>query len=228
MFSKTAINVLFVLFAIASAANPYPEKVKITDIKTLILRDGEMTTGRRSNPVKQLSCKGEYCHARPQQVVCKNIGHDGQDVTWQCTSEDMVQLKFGYDLDVQCEGYEYPEDPYVLVGSCGLSYSLKLKTPHTSVPPSYSTNKSKEDESVLAIVPLLVILFLFMNACSSEPSSRHSGPYSGYNYSRYDSSPGFWTGAAAGYMAASNRSSSYGSSWGGSSSSSGFARTSRR
>lgn len=234
MFSKTAINVLFVLFAIASAANPYPEKVKLTDIETLILRDGEMTTGRRSSPVKQLSCSGEYCHARPQQVVCKNIGHDGQDVTWQCTAEDMIQLKFGYDLDVQCEGYEYPDDPYVLVGSCGLSYSLKLKNPSNASPPSYSSNKSKDDESVFAIVPLLVILFLFMNACAAEPTSR-SRPYSGYNYSRYDNSPGFWTGAAAGYMAASNRSSSYGSSWGsgrsswgGSSSSSGFARTSRR
>lgn len=235
MFSKTVIKVLFVMFTIASA-NTQPHKVKLTKIETLILREGEMTTGRRSNPVKQLSCTGEYCHSRPYEVVCKNIGHDGRDVTWKCTAEDMVQLKFGYDLDVQCEGYEYPDDPYVLVGSCGLTYSLMLKNPSTPSSSSYS-NKSKEDGSVLAIIPLLFILCLFMNACSSEPSN-YSRPYSDYNYSRYDSSPGFWTGAAAGYMAASNssyRGSSYGSSWGsgrsswaGSSSSSGFARTSRR
>lgn len=233
MFTKTAINLLIATFAITAAAAA-PKKVRLTKIDTLILRDGEMTTGRRSDPVKQLSCIGEYCHSRPHEVVCKNIGHDGQDVTWKCTSDEMVQLKFGYDLDVQCEGYEYPDDPYVLAGSCGLRYSLKLKNPPSSSSTPHQSSSSNDDGSVLAIVPLLVILFLFMNACSAEPSG-HSRPYSNYNYSSYDSSPGFWTGAAAGYMAASNRSSSYGSSWGsgrsswrGSSSSSGFARTSRR
>ncbi|KAF2354208.1 Store-operated calcium entry-associated regulatory factor [Trinorchestia longiramus] len=30
---------------------------------------------------------------------------------------------FGH-IDVSCEGYDYPEDPYILAGSCGLRYSL--------------------------------------------------------------------------------------------------------
>ena len=25
-----------------------------------------------------------------------------------------------------CEGYDYPEDPYILAGSCGLEYTLEL------------------------------------------------------------------------------------------------------
>ena len=32
-------------------------------------------------------------------------------------------VKFG-DLSVNCEGYEYPDDPYILAGSCGLQYTL--------------------------------------------------------------------------------------------------------
>jgi hypothetical protein len=27
-------------------------------------------------------------------------------------------------VDVICEGYEYPDDPYILQGSCGLEYTL--------------------------------------------------------------------------------------------------------
>ncbi len=29
-------------------------------------------------------------------------------------------------MSVACEGYDYPEDPYILAGSCGLEYTLEL------------------------------------------------------------------------------------------------------
>jgi len=29
-------------------------------------------------------------------------------------------------VSVACEGYDYPEDPYILAGSCGLEYTLEL------------------------------------------------------------------------------------------------------
>jgi len=29
-------------------------------------------------------------------------------------------------VNVLCEGYDYPEDPYILAGSCGLEYTLEL------------------------------------------------------------------------------------------------------
>ena len=29
-------------------------------------------------------------------------------------------------VTVACEGYDYPDDPYILAGSCGLEYSLEL------------------------------------------------------------------------------------------------------
>ncbi len=38
------------------------------------------------------------------------------------------KYKFG-KLSVSCEGYAYPEDPYILAGSCGVSekiFILKL------------------------------------------------------------------------------------------------------
>ena len=29
-------------------------------------------------------------------------------------------------VNVICEGYDYPDDPYILAGSCGLEYTLEL------------------------------------------------------------------------------------------------------
>merc|ERR1719370_1231452 len=34
--------------------------------------------------------------------------------------------KEGREQRVVCEGYDYPDDPYILAGSCGLEYTLEL------------------------------------------------------------------------------------------------------
>ena len=34
-----------------------------------------------------------------------------------------VEFKFG-KVQVSCEGYDYPDDPYILAGSCGLEYTI--------------------------------------------------------------------------------------------------------
>lgn len=45
--------------------------------------------------------------------------------------------KFG-KLDVLCEGYDYPNDPYVLKGSCGVSMNLFAIYLFISFPYSYT------------------------------------------------------------------------------------------
>ena len=59
-----------------------PGKVKLKDVQVLTLKDGKMTTGRRSSPVQQLNCVGGSAKGnfRPQVVQCINKGWDGQDV----------------------------------------------------------------------------------------------------------------------------------------------------
>ena len=59
-----------------------PGKVKLRDVQVLTLKDGKMTTGRRSSPVPQLNCVGGSAKGkfRPQVVQCINRGWDGQDV----------------------------------------------------------------------------------------------------------------------------------------------------
>lgn len=58
---------------------------------------------------------------------CKNSGSDYDDdsIQWTCTASLPDEFKLG-STDVICEGYDYPEDPYILKGSCGVEYRLVL------------------------------------------------------------------------------------------------------
>ena len=48
----------------------------------------------------------------------------GRDVQWECKADLPDTLRFGA-TDVSCEGYANRNDPYVLVGSCGVEYELR-------------------------------------------------------------------------------------------------------
>lgn len=102
------------------------ERVRLSDVQTLTLHKDRMTTGRRSRPVQQLSCVGgSGCKVfTPAVVQCYNRGSDGVDVQWECKADMDKSLSFG-QMEVVCEGYDNPEDPFILKGSCGLEYSLQ-------------------------------------------------------------------------------------------------------
>jgi hypothetical protein len=69
-------------------------------LQVLTLRDGEMTSGRRSSPVKQLNCVGGSAAGkfRPQVVQCYNRGFDGTDVQWECKSDMDNDYRFVNDV----------------------------------------------------------------------------------------------------------------------------------
>ncbi|KAF8460388.1 hypothetical protein BDZ91DRAFT_664454, partial [Kalaharituber pfeilii] len=119
----TYIAILIAAFAALVypvAAGSDPGKIKLSQVQRLTLRNGMMTTGRRTKPVPQLKCvggdaKGLY---EVDVMICKNMGSDygDTDVTWSCTADLPSYFKLG-STDVYCEGYSHPDDPYVLKGS---------------------------------------------------------------------------------------------------------------
>ena len=46
-------------------------------------------------------------------------------VQWECKTDMDSAYRFGR-IQVSCEGYEYPDDPYILRGSCGVSLILSI------------------------------------------------------------------------------------------------------
>ena len=210
--------------------------IPIKDVEVLTLQADKMTTGRRASPVLQQVCTGPryLCKNRPETIQCSNTGWDGLDANWECKGELENGVKFG-KLNVQCEGYEYPDDPNILAGSCGLEYTLYTTSDYIRT--DYKSTSDDEGGSFLGFLVIMLIFFGFISClCDTCDSSNHGR----YNHRRYSSSGNdFWTGAAAGYSVGRSSgggwggSSEWGSSrssgWGGGSSiSSGFATTSRR
>ncbi|KAM7435532.1 Store-operated calcium entry-associated regulatory factor [Porites harrisoni] len=104
------------------------DKIKLTDVNVITLQQGRMTNSRRTHPVPQLQCVGGTagCSAfTPRVVQCYNRGSDGYDVQWECKADMDSSYRFG-DIAVNCEGYNYPDDPYILKGSCGLEYTIDV------------------------------------------------------------------------------------------------------
>ncbi|XP_073698208.1 store-operated calcium entry-associated regulatory factor isoform X2 [Garra rufa] len=104
------------------------EAVLLRDVQVLTLHKGRYTTARRSSPVPQLQCVGGTagCGAFvPEVVQCYNRGSDGIDTQWECKADMDNAYRFGR-VEVSCEGYNSPNDAYVLRGSCGLEYTMEL------------------------------------------------------------------------------------------------------
>merc|ERR1712227_659937 len=144
-------KMLFEFCLIALASGQMFKKVKLKDVDVLTLYQGKMTNGRRSSPVPQLSCRGGTagCGAFvPEVVQCYNRGSDGLDVQWECKTDMDNKYRFG-KISVSCEGYDYPDDPYILAGSCGLDYTIDRvgNSGNSNSYSSYQAPKSTSTES---------------------------------------------------------------------------------
>ncbi|EON66514.1 hypothetical protein W97_05759 [Coniosporium apollinis CBS 100218] len=113
---------------ISAARNP-ANSVLLSSIQSLTLRSNLKTTARRVSAIPQLKCiggsgKGLY---EVDTMRCRNSGssYDDANIEWTCTASLPPEFKLG-STDVICEGYDSPDDPYILKGSCGVEYRLVL------------------------------------------------------------------------------------------------------
>lgn len=179
-----------------------------------------MTAGRRSSPVPQLTCVGGTAGCRvgqPKVVQCYNRGWDGYDVQWECKAQTDKKYQLGR-IQVSCEGYDYPDDPYILRGSCGLEYELDLTEQghhgsdnHHYDNRHYDYSHSRGSSGIGSLIGL-AIMILLIYACFKMCQSAQRANSSSYGYTgtpdsagAYPSTgmggtgrPGFWTGAGMG------------------------------
>ncbi|KAH7919508.1 DUF1183-domain-containing protein [Leucogyrophana mollusca] len=99
-------------------------RIALDSIPALTFYKNSITAARRTSPIAQLICLGKPCFLyQPEVVRCKNIGGSGTDVDWKCEADLPSSLRFG-KVEVSCEGWNGPGDPYVMKGSCSLEYNL--------------------------------------------------------------------------------------------------------
>ncbi|XP_062985093.1 store-operated calcium entry-associated regulatory factor isoform X2 [Elgaria multicarinata webbii] len=141
------------------------EKILLRDLQVLTLYPGKYTNYRRTSPVPQLQCTGGSagCSAHtPEVVQCYNKGSDGYDVQWECKANLDFSYRFG-KIEVICEGYDFPDDPYILKGSCGLEYTLELTKDGQQKANSFGGNYySTTSHDSLGAGAGLVLIILFV------------------------------------------------------------------
>jgi len=124
----TLLAALTIAGTVEGARKP-ANSVLLSNVQTLTLRKGLKTSARRVSAIPQLKCVGGNAKSLYEIDVmrCKNAGSDYDDdnIQWTCTASLPEEFKLG-STDVICEGYESPDDPYILKGSCGVEYRLVL------------------------------------------------------------------------------------------------------
>lgn len=227
-------NILFVLICWLGSVNcggwgsDNSKRVRLQDVQVLTLHQGKMTTGRRSSPVPQLNCIGGSARGlfNPQVVQCYNRGSDGLDVQWECKTDLDNDYRLG-SINVICEGYDYPDDPYILPGSCGLEYTLELtkqgrENSNRQSQSSYfhSSNFHSNDYSdgydgatkwkglsdLIILGTIAIVIYALYKTCIDAPQEMGDRQYS--------STGNFWTGAGVGgllgYMMGNRNNTGYG------------------
>ncbi|GAA5884133.1 hypothetical protein JCM6882_002153 [Rhodosporidiobolus microsporus] len=101
------------------------QRVPLKSLTALTLHSSRKTASRRTPPIPQLTCKGKACRTyQPDVVQCVKVGEDGVGgVEWKCEADLPRGVRFG-EVEVGCEGWDGPDDPFILRGSCGLTYNL--------------------------------------------------------------------------------------------------------
>ncbi|KAK9468427.1 hypothetical protein V1512DRAFT_204290 [Lipomyces arxii] len=146
-----------------------------------------MTKGRRVKPILQLklvggSAKGLY---EVDVMQCRNMGSgDGgpEDVQWKCTADVPGYFKLGR-TDVICEGYNNPDDPYILRGSCGVEYTLQLteagKAKYNRGGKSYYDEHDPGSGLLTMIMFVVIVVGLaygLSHLCAETPVTTTRGP----------------------------------------------------
>ena len=135
---------------------PIPkDKVLLKDLKTLTFYRNKRTTSRRTHSIHQLSCVGGTAGCKlftPDKVECENVATPNEKtsihkINWTCRADMSEKVQFNH-VEVICEGYDYPEDDYILLGSCGLEFTLDYKDPHDYHDNSYFKQMDEHEKEL--------------------------------------------------------------------------------
>ncbi len=98
-------------------------------IKVLFFDGLSLTEGRRSPPVQQVNCTNCWSWNPVGRVRCDRVSAESKQ-QWLCTtlSDGVSVSKPMHNVVISCEGCLNEDDPYVLKGSCGLTYETTTQT----------------------------------------------------------------------------------------------------
>lgn len=189
---------LAVLALLAPALSLPRDAIHPSQIRSLTLRSHTTTTSRRLPPIPQLKCisPAPLCALHPIDVMrCTNQGaaYSPSDVQWSCRAELPPELRLGA-TEVVCEGYDGPDDEYVLKGSCGVEYKVVLTEEGERRYPELLAEQAGGTDLWTVVfwgIFLAVLCWILYSAFTAAPERRRPRPEGG----RWG---GFWPGDGGG------------------------------
>ena len=184
MFNKFILTFVLLFATCTFSYTTNSNRVLLQDIEAVTFKTGGLTT----DLYPQISCKGLYCDESwnydINSIQCVNKGFDGKGIQWECSAVvNNKNERYTYKISnyqVTCKGYDYPDDPYILHGSCSVEYTLDRNTNKPTVihhPQTetiithhdYTTYYDEPSDPLVVLFVLLFILFiLFLLACAAE------------------------------------------------------------
>lgn len=227
---KFLLSLLFIFICIIHA--DLSQQINMRDIQVLTFQKGMYTTAKRTSPIPQLKRVGGQVREsyEPSTVQCKNAGWNGASVQWKCQADMDEKYRFG-SIEVVCEGFDHPGDQYVLLGSCGLEYTLEYTAKGQTKknrynrhqgnyrnPPVYVEKSSGFGGFIFFFVLFVVLIGICVYCSSNKPASSGApGPssfqpiYPTTTYINTDS--GYSNGFLSGYTVGSLNNRSYDSGY---------------
>ena len=178
---------LLLLFVFCCSAQSHFDKILLQNVDKIVLREGQMTNARRVSPIPQLRCVGGsagcWSTPTPNLVVCSNIGYQGREVRWECEADFDQRYKFGR-IQVSCEGYEHPDDPFILKDSCGLEYEIDHEYSHSAYNQNYHSSYSSSLFSLTNIILFvaigILIYAIYRNSLDTRDADTTTGTRTDY------------------------------------------------
>lgn len=109
------------------------ETVHIENITSLTFYSNRMTKSYRTKSQPQLICTGGNAKSEQYEVTvvqCVKTGSNGNQTQWNCKSDLPDHIRLG-ETNPSCEGYSNPQDPYKILESCNLYYTLNRNNDST-------------------------------------------------------------------------------------------------
>jgi len=142
LITASAVTAAYRHHVVVEDIKEYVDRIHPDQLNTIVLtNNGQSAASRRSKySIAQVSCVGGDACADASKAVttvkCLKDGFDGMDITWDCTFQNVPQEYTVRYATVSCEGYESPNDVYILRDSCAVEYHLDHVYVHKQQPPS--------------------------------------------------------------------------------------------
>nr|XP_027199985.1 store-operated calcium entry-associated regulatory factor-like [Dermatophagoides pteronyssinus] len=138
------------------------DRILLENIDALTFESDRLAKTRRNQKIPQLKCiGGGNCNRVKLEVAqCFNVGSN-QSIEWECRGDMPSKYKL-VQVNMSCEGYDSPQDQYILADSCALQYSIAKRSDAVDDDDDDDNNNNDNDDNEISSITITIMVALFI------------------------------------------------------------------